>query len=188
MAKSDPNMMTSTLMSFVRKHWFDSLKVAMVYFILIYCTAVFDPGEWLYTLISVGLLALWIYFDFCDITRLAMRDVNLVKYDYIKYDRFKGLKTGLIAQIPGLILILLILLTKSTAARYNEWFRLFYFMLYSPAAQLVGAYRDVTSLIYFAPLPVIPLVSAFAYYCGYHEIPIWTRIVYKNREKSKKLR
>ena len=187
MARSDPNMMTSTLMSFVRKHWFASIKVAMVYFIVIYCTSIFNVGDGFYTLLSVALLLLWIYFDFCDITRLAMRDVNLVKYEYIKYDRWKGLKTGLIAQIPGLLLCILIIITRSSAGRYGDWLRMFYFILYSPAAQLVGRYAEQTLAVFFAPLPVIPLVSVFAYYCGYHEIPLWTRIVYKNREKNKKL-
>ncbi len=188
MANKDPNMMTSSLMSFVRKHWFSSIKVAMVYFIAVYCTAVFDPGTWLIVLISAVLFCAWIFFDFSDTAKLAMRDVNLVKYSYIEYDRFKGLKTGLIAQIPGLLLSVLIVLTRSSSGRFNDWLRIFYFILYSPAAWLIGAVQDQTMAIYFAPLAVIPVVSTLAYYCGYHEIPIYTRLVYKNRAKNKKLR
>ena len=188
MANKDPNMMTSSLMSFVRKHWFASIKVTMVYFIFVYCTYVFSPGTWLYVLLSVVLFAAWIFFDFTDTAKLAMRDENLVKYEYIKYDKFKGLKTGLISQIPGLVLCILILLTRSSTGRINDWFRLFYFILYSPAAFVIGMLQDASMAIFFAPLPVIPIVSTLGYYCGYHEIPIYTKLVYRNRAKSKRLR
>ena len=97
---ADPNVMTSTDFSFVRKHWYVGIKVLALYAIYAILTSSFSVPLWLNWTISVILLILWVYFDYTDIYKLAMRDYNVVKYGYLEYNPKRGLKTGLLAQIP----------------------------------------------------------------------------------------
>ena len=97
---ADPNVMTSTDFSFVRKHWYVGIKVLALYAIFAILTSSFSVPLWVNWTVSIILLILWVYFDYTDIYKLAMRDYNVVKYGYIEYDPKRGLKTGLLAQIP----------------------------------------------------------------------------------------
>lgn len=186
--KADPNVMTSTDFSFVRRHWYVSVKVVAVYLILSLVTYAFDPPLWLYWGFSALCFVAWIYFDYTDIYRMAMRDYNLVKFGYIPYEEKRGLRVGLLAQIPGVLLFILICVTRRGSAENADFFRLLYFILYSPAVNVISALEDTTRLIYLLPLCVIPPVSFLAYKNGYNNIGIMNKIIYKSREKDKRLR
>ena len=192
MANSDPNVMTSTMFSFVRRHWYVSIKVVALFVVLYLLTLSFGFGNWIYIVISIITALAFVFFDYNDIWGRGMRDFNLVKYEYIKYNKLKGLISGLLAQIPGLILILLILITQNSAAStYSDVFKLAYFVLYSPFITFITGYLGITSLAYFLPLLIIPIVSTIAYYLGYRNIGIVQRVIYQrktDRSKNKKLR
>lgn len=193
---ADPNVMTSTDFSFVRKHWYTGVKTVALYIIFAVLTNATDVPYVLYWFLSVLILLLWVYFDYQDIYKLAMRDYNLVKYGYLKYQRFRGLKTGLLAQIPGLICVLLMCVLSLGSATWSDLFRVLWLVFYSPFMVVIGAIQNAmpnASVWQMAPFFLIPMVfqpiiGYFAYYNGYHNIGIFYKLIYKSRDKDKRLR
>ncbi len=183
-APKDPNMMTSPMFSFVRAHWYVSIKVVALYFVLYLVTFTFTSGAGIQIFLSVVTMLAWVFFDYSDIYTKAMRDVNIVKYGYIEYDKYRGLKSGLLAQIPGLVLVFLIWLTRS-AVTYNDVFRMAYFVLYAPLVYPIAFLEDVSFLALLLPLVVVPITSYFGYVCGYKGLASGTmnRLIYRGRKK-----
>jgi hypothetical protein len=179
----DPNMMTSPMFTFVRAHWYVSIKTFVVYLILYFCTASLGL-DWTTTACSVITFLVWVYFDYTDIYLKAMRDVNVVKYGYIQYDKLRGLKAGLLAQIPGLFLTIM-LLVLSEANEYYSLFSAFYLVLYSPLMQLIGALKDSFVLIWVLPLLVVPITSQLGYFCGYNGLAsgAMNRLIYRKKTR-----
>lgn len=192
---ADPNVMTSTDFSFVRKHWYVGIKTVALYMIFAVVTGSFTVPYWLHWVISVLLVILWVYFDYMDIYKLAMRDYNLVKYGYLEYDEKRGLKTGLMAQIPGLVCILLMCVLSLGSGIWSDLFRVLWLVFYSPFAVFVGAVQNVIgnsiwlkAPIYLIPLLFQPVIGYLAYKNGYNNIGIFYKLIYKSREKDKRLR
>lgn len=191
MANKDPNMMTSTMFSFVGKHLYVSIKVVMIFIILSIFTYAFDLGDWIYFVISGICLLAYIFFDYQDSWNRGVRDNNLVKYKYIKYNKYKGLISGLLSQIPGVIIIILILITLNKPSTYHDIFKLGYLILYAPTAPLVRYFQYSMPILFFLPAFICPIVSTIAYYCGYRNIGILQKMLYNqknDRSKNKKLR
>ncbi len=197
MAKNynDSNTMSSTLFSFVRKHWYASIKAVAVYVILYFCTFSLVNGTGreftVYWIISGLCCVMFCFFSYMDTWRKAMRDHNLVMYNYIQYNKWRGLLSGLLADIPGLVIIIFILITKASgASNYVDFAKVGYFILYSPFVMLVTALEGPThNLIYFLPLIVTPITGAAGYYFGYRNIGLVGQFIYKtDRAKNKKLR
>lgn len=185
----DPNVMVSPISAFFRLHLFAEFGALAVFIIVELICSSMNFGTWFEWVLCVVCTVLWIAFDFYSTLNAGMRDHNLVKYNYIQYDKWKGLKSGLLAQIPGVIVIVLLWITNISAGRLNEWMRLFYFILYAPTSKLTTWMVDyVGEAMWIFPIWICPAVSTLAYYLGYHEIPFLTKLVYKNRARSKKLR
>ena len=182
----DPNMMTSPMFSFVRAHWYASIKAVILYIILYLIIFSFTDSTAVRAVESAVSLIAWLFFDYSDTYKKAMRDVNVVKYGDLEYDKLRGLKSGLLAQIPGLIIVILIFATKG-AADYNDLFRVLYFILYAPTVQWIAAAEEVTMLVWLLPLLLVPVVSQIAYYCGYNGLGgrVINRIMYRGRGRKK---
>lgn len=179
----DPNMMTSPLLRIVATHWFASIKAFILYLILYLAIFSFTTGTTFINIISALTLVAWIFFDYTDTYRKAMRDVNVVKYGYLKYDKLRGLKSGLLAQIPGLLLVILIFLTRGSDA--SDLFRMFYSMLYMPLVHWIGILEEVTYLALLLPLIVVPISGFAGYYCGYNGLASGTmnQLIYRKRNR-----
>lgn len=184
----DPNVMVSPMSGFIRTHLLASVSALAVFVIVEILFSSLGFGIWFETLLSIGCTILWIAFDFYATLNAAMRDRNLVKYNFIKYDKWKGLKSGLYAQIPGLVVIIMIWVTNGSAGKLNNWARLFHFILYGPVATFVGFLTQIHQVFWLFPIWICPVVAALAYHLGYNEVPFLANIVYKNRKNSKKLR
>ncbi len=184
----DPNVMVSPMSGFIRMHLYAEVGALAVFTIAELLFAGLELGAWFEFVLGAVCTVLWIVFDFSSTLNAAMRDRNLVKYKYIQYDKWKGLKSGLFAQIPGVVVIILIWLTNSRPGGLNEWVRLFYFILYGPITPFTGALTPISQAFFLLPVWICPAVAALAYYCGYNEIPFFANIVYKNRARSNKLR
>ena len=192
---ADPNVMTSTDFSFVRKHWYAAIKITALYLIYIILTSSFSlplAFEWL---ISLVLLILWIYFDYTDIYRAAMRDFNLVKYNYIEYEEKRGLKTGLLAQIPGLVCVVLMCLLSLGSGTWSDFFSVLWIVFYSPFVSFVGLIKSTIqtnvwgyAIFYLIPMLFQPVIGYLAYKNGYHNKGIFYKLIYKTRDKDKRLR
>lgn len=192
---ADPNVMTSTNFSFVRKHWYAAIKVTALYLIYTILTSSFTLPLWAEWLVAAILMVLWIYFDYTDIYKAAMRDYNLVKYGYIEYDKLRGLKTGLLAQIPGLVCVVLMCLLSLGSGIWSDLFGVLWMVFYSPFMVVIGAVKMGldTSIwgyapFYLIPMVIQPVVGYLAYYNGYNNIGIFYKFIYKTRDKDKRLR
>lgn len=189
---ADPNVMTSTDLSFVRKHWYVGVKTVALYMIYAILTSSFTVPLWLNWAFSMILLVLWVYFDYTDIYKLAMRDYNVVKYGYIEYNPRRGLKTGLLAQIPGLVCVILMCVLSLGSGTWSDLFRVLWLVFYSPFAVLIGII-PTTSVWASAPFFLIPMVfqpviGYLAYKNGYNNKGIFYKLIYKSRDKDKRLR
>lgn len=192
---ADPNVMTSTDFSFVRKHWYVSVKITALYLIYIIFTSAFQLPLWFEWIISLVLVMLFIYFDYTDIYKAAMRDYNLVKYNYLEYDSRRGLKTGLMAQIPGVLCVLLMCIMAKGSVVWSDFFGVIWMVFYSPFVSLVGLVKmslDTSiwgyAIFYLIPCVLQPVVGYLAYKNGYANKGIFYRFIYKSREKDKRLR
>jgi hypothetical protein len=192
---ADPNVMTSTDFSFVRRHWYVGVKVLALYAIYIIITSSFTLPLWFEWLIAGVLLILWVYFDYTDIYKAAMRDYNLVKFNYLEYDEKRGLKTGLLAQIPGLVCVILKCILSLGSGTWSDLFGVLWLVFYSPFAVVIGAIQSVTNLsvwlyapFYLIPMVIQPIIGYLAYKNGYNNIGIFYKLIYKSRDKDKRLR
>ena len=193
---ADPNVMTSTDFSFVRKHWYVGIKTVALYIIFAVITNSVQVPYWLYWILTFLILILWVYFDYHDIYKLAMRDYNLVKYKYLEYDSKRGLKTGLLAQIPGLCCVILMCVLSLGSGIWSDLFRVLWLVFYSPFMMMIGVVQAAmpdASIWLLAPFFLIPLifqpiVGYFAYKNGYNNIGIFYKFIYKTRDKDKRLR
>lgn len=184
----DPNVMVSPISAFVRTHLFAEISAVAVYFIVEIMISGLELGLWVDVALGIACTILWLVFDFYGTLNSAMRDRNLVKYNYIQYDKWKGLKSGLYAQVPGLVVIVIIWITNSSPSQLNSWARLIYFILYGPTIAATAALEQIHTAFLLFPLWICPVISALAYHLGYNEVPFLTNIVYKNRARNKKLR
>lgn len=193
---ADPNMMTSTDFSFVRKHWYVGVKTLALFIIFSVLTSSVDVPYWLYWVLSIVIIVLWVYFDYSDIYKLAMRDQNLVKYNYLEYDPMRGLKTGLLAQIPGLVCVLLMCVLSYGSATWSELFQVLWLVFYSPFMVVIGAIQTALpgasvwaiAPFYLIPMLFQPFIGYLAYKNGYNDIGILYKLIYKTRDKDKRLR
>lgn len=192
---ADPNVMTSTDFSFVRKHWYVSIKITALYLIYIIITSSFTLPLWFEWLISAVLVILFIYFDYTDIFKAAMRDFNLVKYNYLEYDPKRGLKTGILAQIPGVLCVLFMCIMAKGSVMWSDFFGVMWMVFYSPFVALIGAIKMAIetsiwgyAVFYLIPCLIQPIVGYLAYKNGYENKGIFYKFIYKSREKDKRLR
>lgn len=192
---ADPNVMTSTDFSFMRKHWYVSIKITALYLIYIILTSALSLPLWFEWIISAVLIILFIYFDYTDIYKAAMRDYNLVKYKYLEYDPKRGLKTGIMAQIPGILCVLLMCIMAKGSVTWSDFFGVLWMVFYSPFVTLVGAIKMAINtsiwgyaVFYLIPCLLQPIVGHLAYKNGYENKGIFYKFIYKSREKDKRLR
>lgn len=192
---ADPNVMTSTDFSFMRKHWYVSIKITALYLIYIILTSSFTLPLWFEWVISLVLIVLFVYFDYTDIYKAAMRDYNLVKYKYLEYDPKRGLKTGLMAQIPGVVCVLLMCVLSRGSVLWSDFFGVMWMVFYSPFVTLIGAIKmtiDTSiwgyAVFYLIPCLLQPIVGYISYKNGYENKGIFYKFIYKSREKDKRLR
>lgn len=192
---ADPNVMTSTDFSFVRKHWYVSIKITALYLIYIILTSSFTLPLWFEWVISLVLVVLFVYFDYTDIYKAAMRDYNLVKYKYLEYEPKRGLKTGIMAQIPGVLCVLLMCILAKGSVLWSDFFGVMWMVFYSPFVTLIGAIKltiDTSiwgyAIFYLIPCLLQPIVGYLAYKNGYENKGIFYKFIYKSREKDKRLR
>lgn len=189
---ADPNVMTSTDMSFVRKHWYVGVKTVALYMIFAILTSSFTVPLWVTWVFSMILLVLWVYFDYTDIYKLAMRDYNVVKYGYIEYNPRRGLRTGLLAQIPGLVCVLLMCVLSLGSGTWSDLFRVLWLVFYSPFAVFIGiipaASVWASAPFFLIPMVFQPVIGYLAYKNGYNNKGIFYKLIYKSRDKDKRLR
>ncbi len=121
------------------------------------------------------------------------KDNNLAAFGHIKRDKFRGLKIGILADVPFLLLYLLLAANKihEFIPSYSAVYRTFnYYMLpivdaAFGAAKTAGELSVGGFLLLLVTLLPLPLVCSFGYYCGNNEISLRDRFIYaKDKEKK----
>ncbi len=133
---------------------------------------------------ALGVTVSYIYPPMWD---RGYKDSALVKADNLPEDKFRGLKIGLIAQIPAYMLLgLFLIFSKLPAAVFkllnSSLYTLFEFTFQSSNtfAQLNFLQILLTALI----LLIIPLIAWGAYELGYRDIAIAEKLTYKKKEEN----
>ena len=117
----------------------------------------------------------------------GFKDSNLVKIGHTKHDLLKGVKIGLIGNIPFFALaVLMVVLALGTAPGFKTiWYAFLSGHFYSFIVWTVGSAQTVADLsvaqyvLIFAMQFIIPVISAVAYILGFKEINLAEKIVYK---------
>lgn len=136
---------------------------------------------------QILMLILFTAFPYSSVWYAGDHDRNSVQFGHRTGDALRGVKIGLLADIPAALAFLLLIVCKLTAAwpayivRYR-WINVCfwpYFNQFIPSNVLNTA--EVTWGAVAAMLPillVLPLVTGIGYYLGYREISLRDRLVY----------
>ena len=119
----------------------------------------------------------------------GLKDANLARIGSIKYDRLKGLKVGLIGNIPFFLLaILMIVLRLGVAPGFiTVWYAFLNGHFYPIVIAIVRGARTVAELsvtqflLVFAVQLIVPAISCVAYILGLKEINLGEKIILKKR-------
>ncbi len=117
----------------------------------------------------------------------GFKDANLVKIGHTKRDVLKGLKIGLIGNIPFFaITILMIILATGTAPAFRTvWYAFLSGHFYSIIMWITGGVLTVgeISTVQYVWLVLVqftvPVISCVAYILGFKEINLAEKLVYK---------
>lgn len=134
---------------------------------------------------------LFMFFLYCPVWVDADKDRNMANHGKIIFDKFKGIKAGLIIAIPFVILNLLLVLSwlkiiPNFFALYKV-INSFFWPLLHILAPNTGSVESLNlfDIIIINLLPLyIPIVTSIGYYCGYKNISLKNKIVYVNNKKS----
>lgn len=129
-------------------------------------------------LISIVYLPVW---------TVAEKDINYVLTGKIAYDRYSGLKIGLIGMTVLYLPYILLFLGKATNNQFlyaifqiaSSPFYGFIRILLPNTIENVNWVPMIVTLIY--PL-IIPLITSIAYYLGYKRISLTGKLVYKKKK------
>ncbi len=117
----------------------------------------------------------------------GFKDVNLVKIGHVKNDMLKGLKIGLIGNIPffALMLLMAVMAAGLAPAFRTVWYAFLNGHFYSFIIWITGGVQTVAELnaVQYALLAllqfIVPAISAVAYVLGFKEINLTEKIMYK---------
>ncbi len=140
-------------------------------------------------LFCIALLASFIYPNFWQ---MGTKDSNLVQFKHKKEDKLKGLKGGLVAIIPSLLVLAFITATKSgISAKFPVVLLKFLFSSYYSLIELtIGKVATLGELSVLQILPVflmqlfVPLVAFIAYLLGYKNISLGEKLIYKKNKNK----
>ena len=131
------------------------------------------------------LLICFIYPKFWE---MGTKDSNLVHFKHKKEDKLKGLKAGLIAIIPGLIL--LVILTFAFPDTQTALYKFLNCSVFAFAELIIGSsqtFKDI-NIIQFLGLALlktlIPLTAYAAYLLGYKNISLGEKFIYKKTKEK----
>lgn len=146
----------------------------------------------LHVITQIGLLVLVCTFAYGVLWELGDKDENRVRYHGISYDKWRGLKVGLLATVPAAAVYAVLLLCRFSVLPEN--IAGFYRFLNAPYLPYINWLFPVSEKL--ADIPVknmlligltllpVPLVSCGAYLLGYHHFSAAEHITYKPAKKQ----
>lgn len=125
------------------------------------------------------------------IWREGVSDFNRVKFGHMKYDRYKGLKAGLIAAVPQFVFWIALIVFKLFDVNFALIYKIFNFYLMSFLEWVYGNNGTVISelsmggiLLSGIPILIIPVAGFIAYIAGYRQFSLSEHLIYRNLKKK----
>ncbi len=132
---------------------------------------------------------LTIVFIYSPLWKLGCKDRNSVKFKHKSEDIFKGLKIGITAMFPSLIIFTAFIIgtlnsSKMSPAIYKliNCYNYSFIDIILKNTSTIGELTFLQYLFIFLLLLIIPLVSFGAYLLGYKDISLGERFIYKKKE------
>lgn len=149
-------------------------------------------GKAFFLLITQSLsLIMIIAFAGHSVYNIGFKDSNLVRIGSKKKDILKGLKIGLVGNVPFFILFILIIVAACGAAPkiptlwYASLNSHFYAVItgVSSGTELVSQLDVWQYIIFFLLQLIVPAIAAIGYVLGFKEIRLSEKIMYKKEDK-----
>ncbi len=122
--------------------------------------------------------------------QLGTKDSNAVHFGRKTEDRLYGLKLGMLAIIPGVVIwaVFMFGLTKLPITLYGMTHAGMYsiIQLIAGGTVKIGTLTVGQKLLELLTLLVIPLIAEFGYILGYKDISISEKLIYSNKKKGGK--
>ncbi len=125
-------------------------------------------------------------FTYPNLWDKGYKDRNMVLTGNVAADPLKGLKIGLISQIPALALIVVFaVIGNSSTVLYKVMNGAFYSLIeFTVSGAATFGDLAVWKLFCFAAMiMIIPLITFIGYYLGYKDFSIGEKFIYKNKKK-----
>lgn len=138
-------------------------------------------------------LTLLLTFVYPSLWNLGAKDSNLVRFKHQQEDPLKGLKIGLVSQIPAFLLWLgtLICALGANKTLPLALYRFINCHYYSFIQVIFGTDKTVGDLgvlqfvLLFLLLGIVPVAAHIGYLLGYKDFSISEKIIYKNVRKDR---
>ncbi len=183
--KPDNNSVKSPLYVFV----FGLLKKQGIIFaislIILLSVSIVLPTIWAQAITTI--IGLYMYFEliYSYSWSAGERDRNLVMYNHIKADDLKGLKAGILSNIPIIILTFLVILQPYISV-IPETTRFIFNAVTSPFILFSDiVYKANMTYLLILILPILPFISWLGYRHGNLLKEPTARLMYKNPNKKK---
>lgn len=134
-------------------------------------------------------------FVYTDLWRQGDKDANAVHFGRIAYDKWKGLKVGLVASIPSFLTYVVLVAEKLFGfwQPYAGLYRIFHLTFYPIIVWAFGSNVTVGTAgigwggIALALIPVLvtPIVAVIGYGLGYRQIIVSEKLIYKDKKKKR---
>ncbi len=115
---------------------------------------------------------------------IGFRDSNMVKTGHRAKDLYKGFKIGALAQIPFFVFFAFSVAFNFRFALYRVFNSAYYWLLTAIAGNdeymRMGAVKIIGMALIFL---IVPAISSAAYIFGYKGIDLFSKLVYKRKEK-----
>lgn len=136
-------------------------------------------------------LVMLVSFIYPGFWQMGTKDSNLVHFKHKPEDKLKGLKCGLIAIIPSVLLLLFLTVTsKGISSSFpTVLYKFIHSSLYSfiqlavSGSATFGELSVGAILLLFLLLLAVPLISCAAYLLGYKNISLGEKFIYKKNKK-----
>lgn len=155
------------------------------FFFMTLFSLVWEPSA-AQTIGSVISIILFTAMMYVESWRAGQQDHNLMTFGHMPDDKFRGLKSALLSQIPGFLLAVLAAITRMTEAM-PVFFVTVFKLFYAPFVDFIWIAEQVPLLFPLFSL-ITPVIVHVGYSLGYHEFMISEKLFYKKKQDIKRER
>ncbi len=142
-------------------------------------------------IVTIVCMVLYIAMTYVEGWRRGERDHNLVLYNHMDYNRFRGLIAGAISQIPGFVCAIATIFpgVDFSVERLGRYFYINFNYMFTSLDRAIAA-GTVSGfayhICYFIPAILAPVIVGVSYHLGYKQVRILDRLVWSNPKNGKR--